>query len=82
MKMHGNKLIGMHDLRRQKAYLLAAWNGSSTLLASVADVVAGATPARSHELLEAPEESAKGRGRRGEIALALGGGEFLLGFVW
>ena len=72
----------MHDLRRQEAYLLAAWNGGSTSLASVADVVAEATPTRSHELLEASERSATGRGWRGECTLCSGGGEFLLGSVW
>ena len=72
----------MQDLRGQIAYCLAAWNGGSMSLAGVAGVSAAATSARSHEQIGTPEEVAKGRGRRGDIALALRGGEFSLGSVW
>ena len=61
---------------------MTAWNGGSTSLAGVADVAAGATSARSHELVEAPEEVATGREGRWMVTLTLEGGEFSLGSVW
>ena len=81
-RMHGDVLVGMQKLRGWSAYRLVGWNGGSTSLAGVADVSAAATLTRSHELLQAPEEVAKGRGWRGECALRFGGGKFSPDSVW
>ena len=59
-KARENIHTSMHEPKGKITNLLAAWNGGSTFVVGAVDVATKATPARSHELLEAPERAANG----------------------
>ena len=56
----GKHHTSMHGPKGKRTNLQTAWNGGGSFIAGAAEVAAEPTPTRSHELLEAPEDSVKG----------------------